>query len=316
MQLPDRIDEKMLRAKREEEFQEFLKKRVKEKSADSYIRELKNGFEKVGIKKYDSIFDVYDPNYLSDLEKTKELRKYLTSTRRSGGGTPGMAGLNKYIEYLKQRRDSYYMFMEAFNISYKDLIQWGIDNIIFPPIKEVDDEWRDLKNRIEKNEKVFIRGYKRDAKGTNSYQEFYKFSFGNENVCKDPTNNDHPQRIIKKLTGLNRNTNIFNYQVSHIWGRTKNIYLFEAPWNICYVPKIIDPFTGHEAMGEIPRDFSKCLRATAQEKYRKYIDDYNELISKKNIDCELEKFRAMQIIDDVNFFEDAKNELSPIEIIK
>lgn len=40
-----------------------------------------------------------------------------------------------------------------------------------------------------------------------------------------------------------------------MFGRTKNIYAFTAPWNIVYMPKILDPFTGHEAKGEMVDEY-------------------------------------------------------------
>ena len=36
--------------------------------------------------------------------------------------------------------------------------------------------------------------------------------------------------------------------------RTKNVYTFTALWNMVYLPKIIDPFIGHEAKSEIVDD--------------------------------------------------------------
>ena len=109
--------------------------------------------------------------------------------------------------------------------------------------------------------------------------DFYKYVFKNENVKKDPSNNDRPQANVRKMTGLTRNKDIYNYQVSHIWGHTKNIFLFEAPWNICYTPKIIDPFTGHETKGDLPSEFQDYFIKFVQNKYRSYINDYNKIIS-------------------------------------
>lgn len=47
--------------------------------------------------------------------------------------------------------------------------------------------------------------------------------------------------------------------------------MFEAPWNICYTPKIIDPFTGHESKGDLPEEFQEYFLKYAQKKYKKYI---------------------------------------------
>ena len=41
---------------------------------------------------------------------------------------------------------SYYDFMNYFGIKPKNLFQWGMKAIIFPPMKEVESEWKDLKD--------------------------------------------------------------------------------------------------------------------------------------------------------------------------
>ena len=117
---------------------------------------------------------------------------------------------------------------------------------------------------------------------------------------------------MKKLTGLTRNKDIYNYQVSHIWGRTKNIFLFEAPWNVCYTPKIIDPFTGHETKGDLPSDFQKYFIRFAQKKYKKYIEDYNRIIESYDFASLLQEFCDQKGVTDEQFVSNAKAELSPI----
>ena len=104
--------------------------------------------------------------------------------------------------------------------------------------------------------------------------------------------------------------------VFYYWGRTKNVFLFEAPWNICYTPKIIDPLTGHETKGDLPVDFQKYFIKYAQKKYKKYILDYNSIISQYDIDGMVEKFCELNNIEDLRFKADAKSELSVIQILK
>jgi hypothetical protein len=180
-------------------------------------------------------------------------------------------------------KDSYQNFFETFNINKDELYEFGIRETILPPIDQVTLIWEELKKKIINNEKVTIRGYGRDAKGTNMYTDLYKHLFNNENVQKDPTNNAVPQKIISQLTGYKRNVNLFNYQVSHIYGKTKNIFLFEAPWNIAFVPKIIDPFTGHETKGLWPEEYQARFIEFATDRYINFIDEYNELISSPEI---------------------------------
>ena len=62
---------------------------------------------------------------------------------------------------------------------------------------------------------------------------------------------------------------IRNYQFSHIFGRTKNIYLFTTPWSIVYLPKVIGPFAGHEAKGNMVKEY----QAMFQQKSYAYFKD-------------------------------------------
>ncbi|MCX4296729.1 MAG: hypothetical protein OSJ73_06820 [Lachnospiraceae bacterium] len=97
--------------------------------------------------------------------------------------------------------DSYEQLLTHFNIDKASFLEWGISSIIFPPVDKVALKWKDLKNRIFYNERVYIRGYGRDAHGTDLYIKLYEKLFDNSKVKKDPTNNAVPHRLIQQLTG-------------------------------------------------------------------------------------------------------------------
>ena len=182
--------------------------------------------------------------------------------------------------------DGYKVFMERFNISDNQMIDFGINETIFITKDTVLDEWKVLKERVlAGNTKIFVRGYGRDAKGTQLYMDLYRELFGHDNFIKDPTNNAEPTKLLKALTGYSRQEKptikykqIRNYQVSHIFGRTKNPFSFTAPWNIVYIPKIMDPFTGHESKGELTNAFQKKFLEKFYLYYQDYIEEFNELM--------------------------------------
>jgi hypothetical protein len=84
--------------------------------------------------------------------------------------------------------------------------------------------------------------------------------------------------MLQNLTGHRVNKTIFNYQISHVYGRTKNVYCFTAPRNTIFIPKIIDPFTGHEAKGSFVNEFQLLMRNKIQAKFIESINEYNELM--------------------------------------
>ena len=214
-------------------------------------------------------------------------------------------------------KDSYQVFLDDFNIKKDDLYRWGISSTIFPDIDKVGAAWLDLKKRIFTNQEVYIRGYGRDSHGMQLYKDLYKFILGNENVMKDPTNNAIPHKHIQELTGLKRNKNIYNYQVSHIWGRTKNIFMFESPWNMCFTPKIIDPFTGHETKGLWPKEYQELFLKCVYDKYETFINDYNQILIDNNIHSKIDLFlksikSSISIREFEQFKRDVYREFAPI----
>lgn len=180
--------------------------------------------------------------------------------------------------------DSYERFFSKGYITKEDFFEFGLSETIYAPIEKAEAEWAHLKHRIQNNQQVFIRGFGRNASGTHLYQSLYKNILNNENIATDPTNNAQPTKLIRNLTGYSKTKNskynlIKNYQISHIFGRTKNVFAFTAPWNIVYTPKIVDPFTGHEAKGVMIDEYQKLFQQQSFNYFEKFIDDYNKIIT-------------------------------------
>jgi hypothetical protein len=185
-------------------------------------------------------------------------------------------------------RDSYERFFSAGYISKDQFFEFGLKETIYSPLDRANEGWRDLKQKIYSNSEVFIRGFGRDASGTHLFLDLYKNVVGNKNVQKDPTNNAEPTKLIKELTGYSKSKSakhesIRNYQVSHIFGRTKNVFAFTAPWNIVYMPKMLDPFTGHEAKGAMIDEYTKLFQEQGYKHFQPLIEDFNEIMSSGQI---------------------------------
>ena len=198
-------------------------------------------------------------------------------------------------------RDAYIDFFGKTSITKKEFFNFGLSETIYAKNdEEINNEWKHLKKKIVNNEAVYIRGFGRDSKGTIVFIKLYEKLFGNFNIKKDPTNNAVPTKIVAKITHCSKTENknyelIRNFQISHVFGRTKNVYTFTAPWNIVYIPKLLDPFTGHEAKGEMIEEFTKLFQRQTYKKYKKYIDDYNKIVSNKTFLGELNKSVAAVI---------------------
>lgn len=221
-------------------------------------------------------------------------------------------------------RDSYERFFSEGYISKEQFFDFGIRETIYAPLEKAKEGWEELKHRIRNNGLVYMRGFGRNSNGSHLFQEFYSQVLGNENVKIDPTNNKEPTTVIRDMTGYSKvksskHESIRNYQVSHIFGRTKNIFLFTAPWNIVYLPKMIDPFTGHEAKGNLIDEYQAIFQQKSYAHFEPLIADYNQIILAPNfqtrIDIYLEKISSSNRYPQADIdklIKSVREELTPI----
>lgn len=193
--------------------------------------------------------------------------------------------------------DSYQLFVEYFSkntFSEDAFINWGLNHIIFADKTKAKCEWEVVKQNWYDNKNLWIRNSGRNGQSSKLYLDFFK-CFG-KSIKFDNTNNEMPTKTIQEITekvkydksrhekstAKNASLEILrNYQVSHIWGHTKNPLLFVCPWNICFVPKMFDPFTGHEAKGPLVEKFQKAFVEHAKIMYADLIQDYNDFIEQE-----------------------------------
>ena len=190
-------------------------------------------------------------------------------------------------------KDAYLEFFDEC-VNKETFFEFGLSHIIKIPLKEAIKEWKFLKSSIiSKNNRydrpIYIRSYGRNKSNNALYIEFYKNVF-DKLVLIDPSNNTHPRKLLQNMIPYTRRKTkkngidlILNYQVSHVFGMTKNAFCFCAPWNVVYVPKMIDALTGHEAKGDYVLEFQYRFRKMIIDCYRDMIMDYNSLFNELNI---------------------------------
>ena len=190
-------------------------------------------------------------------------------------------------------RDAYQLFFEQFIGGRKDeFFQFGLAQTIYGDAERSLLGWEDLKHRVLSGGPAYIRRYGTGGRNTQLYKDFYAHLFNNENIEPDPTNNAKPRQLIESLTGYMKKPKagyepIQNYQISHVFGRTKNALAFTAPWNIVYLPKLLDPFTGHEAKGEDVAEFTRLFQAQCYERFEDIILDFNEIMENDKLNSRL-----------------------------
>jgi len=175
-------------------------------------------------------------------------------------------------------RDAYEQFFQL--LPKKTFFDFGISNIITINKEDVHYQWKKLLHKINNfADDLYVRDFGRNGNENNNVKKLYKDVF-NINIQFDPTNNAKPKQLLQTFTEYEVNKTIYNYQISHVFGNTKNVYCFTAPWNVVFIPKIIDPFTGHEAKGNYVNEFQDIFRKNIFQKFNNEIMEYNETIKK------------------------------------
>ena len=175
-------------------------------------------------------------------------------------------------------RDAYEQFFEI--IPKEKFFSFGLENIISIEKGIVSFEWGLLINKINKSsDDLYVRGLGRNGSGNQKLEKLYREVFDIK-INIDKTNNAKPAGLLQNLTEYKKNKTIYNYQVSHVFGNTKNVYCFMAPWNIVFIPKIVDPFTGHEAKGKYVDEFQLLFKKNIYNKYKDEIIEYNSIMEK------------------------------------
>ena len=180
--------------------------------------------------------------------------------------------------------------------------------------KKKVEAWESLNFRIDKRlkksekyikdnniSKVYVRTFGDKGKENTKALliSFYEYIFDyseKEVISIDRSNNSAPSSTLNRYTEYTKTKNhkskniLFNYQVSHIFGKTLNCYAFTAPWNIVYLPKILDPFTGHESNGKLTEQFTQKLQEFAKLNYKEQIEQFNKRM--EELAPKINKFKA------------------------
>lgn len=212
--------------------------------------------------------------------------------------------------------DSYQQFCDDFHITPDELYQFGIRRSIFATPEEAWNQWQSIKRALQGEGELKIRKYGRAE--SNPFISMYKQIFPQAQISIDANGNSSPRAIIQKVTNRAINDTIFNFEVSHVFGYTKNPLLFNAAWNFFFCPKLIDPFTGHTSKGRWPEEYQPLLKESVLTKFSRCISDYNKMLTEMGILELIENYLAgldwgtENAKDLARFKEDARKEWQPI----
>ena len=208
---------------------------------------------------------------------------------------------------VKPNRESYGEFFKAFGIMPEAICDFGLDNSVFAEPDVAWEQWNRLKAALFDGQ-LYIRAIKGNDQDSEFqfYKRLHTYLFENGRLERDCTGNYYPRRNLERVVGWNvtihpqTNTGVLvNFQTSHVLSRrTHNPLLYSAVWNIVFTPKIIDPFTGEEAHGEVAKLFREAFLRKIHVRFAKCIEDYNRFIDEQKILSRINDFHDEFFKDD------------------
>jgi hypothetical protein len=172
--------------------------------------------------------------------------------------------------------DSYEALIPEY-ITKEEFFRYGVEKTICIPDSKIKDEWDKLRKKLENNKAVFTRGSKASAENQLIF-DFYKTVFKNDSVKKDPSNTQNPTKVMDSLSGYTKK-DLKNYQLFSPFAKSKNALCFCAPWNIVYIPKILEPLLSAEASSPLAKEFKEYFLTHLYKKFKTYIDEYNKIVT-------------------------------------
>ena len=205
-------------------------------------------------------------------------------------------------------------------ISKEEFFRFGLEKTIYIPDQKIKQNWDTLKENIKANKPLFMRGVK-DAVGNQLFYEFYARVLKNQQVKKDPSNSQAPTKMMEDLSGYKKSKDLRNYQLTSIFGRSKNILCFNAPWNFVYTPNILDPLLSVDARGDLALEYQIFFKEHCYNKFRPFIQEFNEMMTNTHFLRETDEYihnlydNSMHNIQSVEKFEvSLREEIAPIKI--
>lgn len=175
--------------------------------------------------------------------------------------------------------NSYEKIIQEYGITEERFYEVGIKMCLFAPRDEAERDWRELKEQ-------FVSGKKSGMKMRMVVHEYWLRRFYYDlfrlELAKDRDGNLTPNETLCELLGIRKPA---NYVCVHIFGGTNNPLLFNALFNVCYIPSIYAPLTinNRHKMTPLHAEFRKRFLAEVYRLYSGIIDDYNDFLHEQRV---------------------------------
>ena len=175
--------------------------------------------------------------------------------------------------------NSYEEVIREFGISVERFYEVGIKMCLFADREEAMKDWQMLRSIFLKRSKpgMAMRMVVHEYWLRRFYYDLFRLE-----LEKDPDGNQAPNTALCKLLGINKPA---NYTCVHVFGGTNNPLLFNALFNVCYIPAIYAPLTtdNRRKMTPLHEGFRRRFMAKVYELYGDIICEYNEFLREQRI---------------------------------
>ena len=181
--------------------------------------------------------------------------------------------------FKEQALNAYEEVIREYGITVERFYEVGIKMCLFAPREEAMRDWQGLKEQFLGRNKSGMK--MRMVVHEEWLRKFYKELFCLE-LVKDRDGNLTPNETLCKLLGIRKPA---NYVCVHIFGGTNNPLLFNALFNVCYIPSIYAPLTTDNRLKMTPlhAEFRKRFLAQVYRLYGDIISDYNAFLLRQRI---------------------------------
>lgn len=188
------------------------------------------------------------------------------------------------VHHKRSLLNSYEEVIREYGITAERFYEVGIKLCLFVEPEVAMQDWHQLREQFLSKKKpgMGLRMVMHEP----WLRVFYRDLFGLE-LVKDQSGNQAPNALLCDLLGIKKPA---NYVCAHVFGGTNNPLLFNALFNICYIPAIYAPLTSdnRHKMTPLHVGFRQRFMARVQELYGEVIDEY---------DAFLQELRVMELID-------------------
>lgn len=175
--------------------------------------------------------------------------------------------------------NSYDEVIREFGITTERFYDVGIKLCLFATPEDAMRDWHRLRDAFLTKEEpgMGLRMVVHERWLREFYYDLFRLK-----LVKDPDGNQAPNVALCDLLGIKKPA---NYVCAHVFGGTNNPLLFNALFNICYIPAIYAPLTtdNRYKMTPLHEGFRQRFMARVCELYGDIIDEYNAFLQEQHI---------------------------------